>query len=37
MKLTFKNYRYRQNKWLDLWLKTLEADKLIECRNRLVS
>jgi len=36
-KLTFKNYRYGQNNWLDLWLKTLKADKLIEYRNRFVS
>jgi len=37
MKLTFKNYRYGQNKSVDLWLKTLKTNKQIEYRNRLVS
>jgi len=36
-KLTFRSYRYRQNKWVDLWLKTLKTDKQNEYRNRFVS
>jgi len=37
MKLTFKNYHYRQNEWVDLWLKTLKNRQQIEYRNRFVS